>query len=113
MKNIYPTIIGIAFLMTAYAISAHWDYWQNETQIIHKQQVHRPNCGSKWLRSPGGLHPMEATICVDTFGSIETNTAHLLPEDYRRLIQPMKDSLWSVAIENALIDEDLYWEGNK
>lgn len=56
---------------------------------------------------------MEATICVDTFGSIETNTAHLLPEDYRRLIQPMKDSLWSVAIENALIDEDLYWEGNK
>jgi hypothetical protein len=72
--------------------------------------ANEPNCADVLLRNPGGLSHIVAWICVDRFGVIESNTAHLTPEKYRQLIQPVKDSLWTVAIHHNLIDEHLHWE---
>ena len=63
-------------------------------------------CEEILIRDPGGLTHSIALICYNQeSGWIEINTARLPTGDYQRMVQPVKDSLRTVAFDRGIYNE--------
>lgn len=85
---------------------------QPERTRIDQGELNFPEqvCDSVPLGNPGGLSFTEAMICVREDMELVVNAGHLKDEQYNKLIQPVLDSLRTLAVEKGIREaEQPYW----